>query len=107
MKMCTIYRQFPKDLHGKIGGILIQQNKNSYLIVIDIDMPEKQKDFVLRHELAHLAARHKMYLTDSPWDYQEIEADLLAESKTFDVLFALCAKALKVDTIDYSVEIEQ
>lgn len=53
-----VYREFPEALKGKIPGFTAKGRDGKLAIMIDEDLPEAEKNLVLRHELSHIALGH-------------------------------------------------
>lgn len=92
MEFRIIYRPFPNEIKGLIGGGVQKESNDCYLILIDSDLPEPEQDFTLRHELAHVALGHLETgsgVFGRGWKQREKKADSIAEKMTVDELLSL------------------
>lgn len=100
MEFRIIYRPFPNEIKGLVGGGVEKESDDCYLILIDSDLSEQKQDFTLRHELAHIAMNHFDYTLPfdevcktgsfgEGWEQREKEADSIAEKMTVDELLSL------------------
>ena len=72
-----VYASFPESVRGSVKGITgMNPGDDFYIVIIDKDLSEDQKDRTLKHELSHIALGHfESNRTESCSDYlRNIEA---------------------------------
>lgn len=99
-KFKIMYRPFPTELHGKIGGVTGGKPGGVLVVMIDNTLPEAEQKKTLKHELSHIVLGH---LEDDRTDRKnylknvmelEAEADAKADSMTDEELNALLKLAI-------------
>ena len=53
-----IYKPFPPEIHGQIGGITGGKPGGRLTVMIDSTLTEEEQKKTLKHELAHIALGH-------------------------------------------------
>lgn len=72
-----IYKPFPPEFHGQIGGVTGGKPGGRLTVLIDSLLSEKEQKKTLKHELAHIILNH-FELDDR--DIEEIEAEADAKA---------------------------
>lgn len=77
-----IYKPFPPEFHGQIGGVTGGKPGGRLTVLIDSTLSEAERKKTLKHELAHIALGHFLDTEQREVMELEAEADAKADSMT-------------------------
>lgn len=88
----VFYRPFPARVKGYISGAT-QYRAGRYIVLIDSNLDDVQREKALRHELSHILLGH---FTDDQkgWEEIEREADQYADAMTDEEFYMLRGYAI-------------